>query len=176
MGVILVLTENPNKRAVFCCCFCLFRAALTGYGGSQARGQIRAVAAGLCLSHSNTRSEPCLRPTPQLKATPILSPLSEARDWNCVLMDASQIRFCWATMETPQRAILNDSPWKWVTWQHLYQGQGSVKRTSAYFCNLLRGSGGGGKNCSTCSWLWPRKCFEGPLWVQSHFLFEWGAL
>ena len=33
--------------------FLLFRAALTAYGGSQARGQIRAVAAGLCHSHSN---------------------------------------------------------------------------------------------------------------------------
>ena len=30
----------------------------SAYGGSQARGQIRAVAAGLCHSHSNTRSEP----------------------------------------------------------------------------------------------------------------------
>ena len=28
------------------------------------------VAAGLRQSHSNTRSEPCLRPTPQLTATP----------------------------------------------------------------------------------------------------------
>ena len=30
-----------------------FRATLAGYGGSQARGQIRAVAAGLRHSHSN---------------------------------------------------------------------------------------------------------------------------
>ena len=40
------------------------------YGGSQARGQIRATAAGLYHSHSNAGSEPCLRPTPQLMATP----------------------------------------------------------------------------------------------------------
>ena len=33
---------------------CLFRAAPSAYGGPQARGGIRAVAAGLC--HSNTRS------------------------------------------------------------------------------------------------------------------------
>ena len=33
--------------------FCLFRAALVAYGGSQARGQIRAVGAGLCHRHSN---------------------------------------------------------------------------------------------------------------------------
>ena len=38
------------------------------YGGSQARGRIRAVATGLHQSHSNAGSEPCLRPTPQLKA------------------------------------------------------------------------------------------------------------
>ena len=31
----------------------------------------------------------------------ILNPLSEARDRTCVLMDASQIRFYWATMGTP---------------------------------------------------------------------------
>ena len=30
----------------------------------------------------------------------ILNPLSEARDWTCVLMDASQICFHWATMGT----------------------------------------------------------------------------
>ena len=44
-------------------------AAPAAYGGSQARGRIRAVAAGLHQSHSNTRSEPCLQPTPQLTAT-----------------------------------------------------------------------------------------------------------
>ena len=50
--------------------FCLFRAALTAYGGSQARGLIGAVAAGLCHSHSNARSELCLQSTLQLTATP----------------------------------------------------------------------------------------------------------
>ena len=49
--------------------FLLFRAILA-YGGSQARGQNRATAAGLYHSHSNTRSEPHLRPTAQLMATP----------------------------------------------------------------------------------------------------------
>ena len=45
-------------------------AAPLAYGGSQARGLIGAVAAGLHQSHSNTGSEPRLQPTPQLKATP----------------------------------------------------------------------------------------------------------
>ena len=40
------------------------------YGISQARGQIRAAAADLHHSHSNTRSKPYLWPTPQLKAVP----------------------------------------------------------------------------------------------------------
>ena len=40
------------------------------YGGSQARGQIGAVAPGLHQSHSNAGSEPRLQPTPQLTATP----------------------------------------------------------------------------------------------------------
>ena len=40
--------------------FCPFRVAPAAKGGSQARGQIRAVAAGLRQSHSNTRSEPRL--------------------------------------------------------------------------------------------------------------------
>ena len=49
------------------------------YGGSQARDQIRAVAADLCHSHSNVGLEPHLRPTPQFMATMILNPLSKAR-------------------------------------------------------------------------------------------------
>jgi len=38
-------------------------------GGSQARGLIRAAAAGLHHSHSNEGSEPHLQPTPKLTAT-----------------------------------------------------------------------------------------------------------
>ena len=48
--------------------FLLFRAAPAAYGGSQAGGRIRAVAASLRHSHSNARSQPHLRPTPQLTA------------------------------------------------------------------------------------------------------------
>ena len=52
--------------------FCLFAiswAAPAAYGGSQARGRIRAVAAGLRQSHSNTGSGPHLQLTLQLVAT-----------------------------------------------------------------------------------------------------------
>ena len=40
--------------------FFFFRATLTACGGSKARGQIRATAAGLNHSHSNLESEPQL--------------------------------------------------------------------------------------------------------------------
>ena len=48
--------------------FNLFRATPTTYGGSQARGQIGAVAADLDHSHSNEGSKPHLQPIPQLSA------------------------------------------------------------------------------------------------------------
>ena len=49
-------------------CF-LFRATSTAYGGSHARGLIRATAAGLHQSHSNLGFELHLQPTAQLMAT-----------------------------------------------------------------------------------------------------------
>ena len=54
----------------FFCLFAISWAAPSVYGGSQARGLIRAVAAGLLQSHSNLGSEPRLQPTPQLTAMP----------------------------------------------------------------------------------------------------------
>ena len=45
--------------------FVFSKAARASYGGSQARGQIGAVATGLRHSHSNMGSELCLQPTPQ---------------------------------------------------------------------------------------------------------------
>ena len=45
------------------------RATPMACGGSHARGLIRTIATGLHQSHSNTRSELCLQPTPQLMAT-----------------------------------------------------------------------------------------------------------
>ena len=50
--------------------FAFSRAASVAYGGSQARGPVGAVAAGLHQSHSNAGSELRLQPTPQLTATP----------------------------------------------------------------------------------------------------------
>ena len=48
----------------------LFRAVLIAYGSSQDRGQIGAIAASLCHSHSKVGSKPCLQPTLQLTAMP----------------------------------------------------------------------------------------------------------
>ena len=40
-------------------------------------------------------------PDPSSRQCRILNPLSEAREWTCVLMDACQIHFHWATTGTP---------------------------------------------------------------------------
>ena len=50
--------------------FCLFRATLTACGSFQARGWLRATAAGLHHSHSNARSKPPLWPTLKVTAMP----------------------------------------------------------------------------------------------------------
>ena len=55
-------------------CICVFVFVFLGLHpqhmeGSKTRSQIRATAASLHHSHSNARSEPSLRPTPQLMAT-----------------------------------------------------------------------------------------------------------
>ena len=77
------LGENCGKEwvfflFVFLFCFVLFfRAALVAFGGSQARGRIRAAAAGLHYSHSHSGFEPCLKPTPQL--TGMTDPPREVR-------------------------------------------------------------------------------------------------
>ena len=49
-------------------CFFSLMAAPEAYGGSQARGQIEAVAASLHQIHSYGGSKHCLQPTPQLVA------------------------------------------------------------------------------------------------------------
>ena len=62
-----------NKTDLFIYLFYLFLplgATPMAYGSSQAGDPIGAAAASLHHSHSNTRSEPCLRSTPQLEAMP----------------------------------------------------------------------------------------------------------
>ena len=92
--------------------FRLFRATTMAYGDSQARGQIRAVATGLCHSNSNARSKPQPWPVQQLAA--MLDPLTHwarpgikpASSWILVRFLTS-----WATMGPP-------SNWKFFTVSH----------------------------------------------------------
>ena len=70
----------------FFCFFFFFRATPAAYGGFQARGQVRATAAG--LHHSSQQHW-------------IPDPLCETRDPTCILMDPSWIRFCCATRGIP---------------------------------------------------------------------------
>ena len=68
-GIILQVMRGIRKGKGMSCIhgkyiyiFCLFRAAPAAYGISQARGQIRAMGAGLRRSHNNAGSKPHLRP------------------------------------------------------------------------------------------------------------------
>ena len=90
------------------CLFCLFRDTPATYGGSQARGRIRAAAAGLRQSHSNVGSEPPVQPTPQLTQCWILDPLSKARDRTRNLMLPGRVRFRCTTMGTPVNVPLTE--------------------------------------------------------------------
>ena len=67
--------------------FLLFRAAPVAYGSFLARGQIRATAARTTTAIRDL-SHIC-----NLHHSWILNPLSEARDWTHILMDASWARY-----------------------------------------------------------------------------------
>ena len=71
--------------------FCLFRAAYTAYGNSQARGPIGAIAAGLCHTMAMPDLSQICKLPQSLWQCWILNPLSGARDWTHILMDTSQI-------------------------------------------------------------------------------------
>ena len=101
---------------------CLFRAAPAAYGGSQARGSnwncklpayttTTAPQDPSCVCDLHHSSWQCR----------ILNPRSKARDQTCVLMDASQIRFCWATEKTSQWEF-HDLGLSWILeWQCLQE-------------------------------------------------------
>ena len=54
------LEKFDGKDLIFFFFWSFFRAAPVAPGGSQARGRVGAVAAGIHHSHSNARSKPCL--------------------------------------------------------------------------------------------------------------------
>jgi len=80
----------------------LFSATAMAYGSSQARGRIRAIAASLHGTAMATwdLSHVCDLPHSSQQHQ-ILNPLGEARDRTHILMDASRIHFCCATMGLP---------------------------------------------------------------------------
>ena len=90
-GYLLIDSRTHPPHAKYGYLFFFFRVTSVAYGSSQARGRIGAAAASLCLSHSHTRSEPCLWPTPQLIAMPVLNLPSKARDQTGILMDTSRL-------------------------------------------------------------------------------------
>ena len=62
--------KSHLKQIMIIIIFVFSRATSAAHGGSQPRGLIGAIAAGLHHNLSNSGSEPHLRPTPQLMATP----------------------------------------------------------------------------------------------------------
>ena len=86
------MSESQNDLFLF---FGFLGLHLWHMEGSQARGRIKAVAAGLHHSHSNAGPRPRLRATPQLTATPDPSPMERGQEIEPTsFMDTSQIRFC----------------------------------------------------------------------------------
>ena len=70
--------------------------------GSQARGQIRVIAAGLYHSHMMLDLSHICNQHHSFRQCRSLNPLSKARDRICILMDTNQICFHWATTGTPK--------------------------------------------------------------------------
>ena len=64
-GALLIACPECQPTFLF---FGLFTTTPAAYGGSQAKGPVEAVAASLHHSHSNSGSEPHLRPSSQLMA------------------------------------------------------------------------------------------------------------
>ena len=65
----------------------------------------------------------------------ILNPLSEARDRTCILMHASWVHFCWATMRTPSfsfkgNCILCGLKYYWFIPQIFIKGSLCVRNSS----------------------------------------------
>ena len=73
------------------------------YGGSQVRGLIRAVATAYTTATVTWDPSRVCDCSQQCR---ILNPLSKTRDRTYILIDTSQIRFYWATLGTPAKAIL----------------------------------------------------------------------
>ena len=87
------LLPHSQHLSFFFFFFVFFRATPMAYGISQARGQIRAAAAGLHQSHSGARSSRICNLHHSSRQHQILNPMSEARDRTHNLMVISQVRY-----------------------------------------------------------------------------------
>ena len=92
--------------------FFFLRPAPAARGGSQARGQIRAVDASL---HHSLRNASCICDLHHNSwQRPILNPQSEARDQTFTLMHTSQFGYHCATAGTPVPHRLNPFICRWT--------------------------------------------------------------
>ena len=108
---MITISETLNIENIFFFFFFFFFWSFLGplpmeYGGSQARGLIGAVTTGLYHSHSNTGSEPHLRPTPQLQAMPDPQPTEPASSWILVGFVSSEPQW-----ECPDLLLKSYSSW-----------------------------------------------------------------
>ena len=89
--------------------FFVFLGMHLGHRGFQSRGRIRAVATGLYQATAMPNLSRVCSIHYSSWQCQILNPLSKARDWTHVLMDASQIHFHWAT-RTPLYLVFKEPP------------------------------------------------------------------
>ena len=95
-------------KSDFCCCCYLFRATPTAYGISEARDWIRAAAASLCHNHSNARAKLSVTYSEAVSSAGSFNPLSKAKDWTCIIVDASWILNLLSHDENALKSVLSD--------------------------------------------------------------------
>ena len=93
----------------------------------------------------------------------ILNPLSNARDWTCILMDTSQIHFPWAMMGTPSLGNQTWTVFK-AEWRVGWQQQRWWKHPSMANCyssgphHLVSGCGSSTAHVAWDFILWVNGC------------------
>ena len=115
----------------------LFRSAPTVYGSSQARGRIRATAAGLLAyttATATTDPSHICNPHHSSRQHWILNPMSEAGDRTFILMDPSQVHYHWAMTGTPISLCFHLVPLYGMT-----LARGSRTGTGKVGCPLIAG-------------------------------------
>ena len=103
---IMVLYHGCSSTVLFIYLFMLFRAAPAAYGGSQARGWIRATAAGTATATAMQDPSHIHYLHHSSRQSWIPNLLSEARDQTYVLMNTSRVCFYCITTRTPKLSIL----------------------------------------------------------------------